>query len=276
MRYFALLIWPVLICVTVSGCGEQRKPDAQLLASDVHVKIAGQPIALPWIALEDYAYARHSFSLNRDGDREREGERREAFRAATTSPITAPTLDTLSVVVRTFGWNDRDMRQRAMCPLLTRQWSRSVCDDPWAAVQQALPLDRFALVNLSKLDPSKSPSNCTEASAKLIISIEKNSTASLLCDFNIHGSRDTRYYTATVQIADNLGAVWAVSERAGSRETAAEQATREGKAIVAFVRYGLGTKEDFSKLHGIVCQLRRPGAADGPTGSDCSTQVSSR
>ena len=272
MRCAILMVWSILICVTASGCGERRKPDVQLLASDVHVRIADQPITLPWIALQDFAYAAQSFSLNRAGDREREGEQRAAFRAATTNPATAPALDTLNVIVRTFGWNDSDMRQRAMCPLLTRQWSRSVCDNPWAAIQQALPVNRFVLVNLSTLDPSKSPANCTEASAKLITSIEKKPTASLLCDFKIYGSADTRFYTAVVQVADNLGAVWSVWERAGSKETAAEQASREGKAIVAFVRYGLGATEDFPKLHDVACQLRRPDAADGPKGSECSTE----
>ena len=164
------------------------------------------------------------------------------------------------------------MRQRAMCPLLTKQWSRSVCDNPWAAIQQALPGDRFALVDLDKLQPGDDPANCTEASAKLVSSIKKNSTASLLCDFDIYSSGDTRFYTAIVQISGNLGAVWAVWERTQSKESAAEQAAREGKAIVALARYGLGAKEDFNKLHDIVCQLRRPGAADGPEGSECLKQ----
>jgi len=263
----------LLVCANAGACDispeEHRKPDIQRLASDVHVKIAGQPITLPWIALEDYAYTPQSFSLDRDGDRKRESEQREAFRVATSSSATAPSLDSLSVVVRTYGWNDSDMRQRAMCPLLKKQWSRSVCDDPWAALQQALPVNRFALVDLGKLEPRKHPANCTEASAKLISSIKRSSTASLLCDFDIGGAGDARYYTAIVQISDNLGAVWAVWESAKSKETAAEQAVREGKAIVALARYGLGTKEGFSKLHRTVCQLRRPGAAEGPKGSDC-------
>ena len=107
------------------------------------------------------------------------------------------------------------------------------------------------------------------ASVKRIPSVKRSTTASLLCDFDIAGAGDTRFYTAIVQISDSLGAVWAVSESAKSKETAAERAAREGKAIVALARYGLGAKEDFTKLHRTLCQLRRPGAAEGPKGSDC-------
>lgn len=268
------LIWSALICLSASGCNERQKPDVRLLASDVHVKIAGQPITLPWIALENYAYTPQSFSLDRGGDRKREDEQRAAFRAATADSATAPELDNLSVVVRTYGWNDSDMRQRAMCPLLTKQWSRSVCDNPWAPIRQALPVNRFSLVDLARLQLRKSPANCTEGSARLVSSISKSPTASLLCDFHILGAGDTRFYTAIVQVSGDLGAVWAVWEKPGSRETAAEMAIREGKAIVALVRYGLGVREDFPELHSIACQLRRPDASDGPKGSDCSTEQS--
>jgi hypothetical protein len=44
---------------------------------------------------------------------------------------------------------------------------------------------------------------------------------------------------------------------------------REGKAIVAFVRYGLGSSENFQILHDTVCGLRRPGSRDSPKGPDC-------
>lgn len=155
MRRVVHLAVNVLACAVVGGCGdasqERAKPDVQRLASEVHIKIAGEPISLPWIALDDYAYTKQSFSLHRSRDNELESKRREAFREETSNPASAPALDSLSIVVRTYGWNDSDMRQRAMCPLLKKQWSRSVCDNPWAAVQQALPVNRFALVDLEKL-----------------------------------------------------------------------------------------------------------------------------
>lgn len=266
-----------LVCATLGACEDRAlyrpKPDVERLASDVHVKIAGQPISLPWIALKDYAYTRPSFSLDRSGDRERESKKRKAFRAATSNATTAPALDSLSVVVGTYGWNDSDMRQRDMCPLLTKHWSRSVCDNPWAALQQALPGNPFALVDFDTLDPHSRLANCTEESAKLISLIKPSSTAALLCDFDIYSADDKRSYSAIVQISDNLGAVWVVSESDNSEETAAEKAIREGKAIIALFQYGLGPNEDFTKLHRTVCELRKPGSRDAPRGSDCRKEL---
>ena len=268
MRQALNLIIAVLTCLSVCGCGQEAQerpaPDIQLLASDVHLEIADHRITLPWVALEDYAYAPQSFSLDRGSDRERREARAEGFQKATKDAANPAQVDSIKVVVRTYGWNDADMRQRAMCPLLTKEWSRSVCDNPWAAIQQALPGDRFTLVDLATLEPTGPTANCTEASAPHASSIEVGAEASLLCDFDIYSSSETHFYTAVIQISDNLGAVWAVWESQDSGETATEQAIREGKAIQALVRYGLGETESFFELHREVCQLRRPNSSDGP------------
>ena len=78
----------LLICATATACNdvlqERVKPDVQLLASNAYVTIAGQSITLPWIALEEYAYTRQSFSLSRSDERSQESKKRAAFHTATS------------------------------------------------------------------------------------------------------------------------------------------------------------------------------------------------
>lgn len=70
----------------------------------------------------------------------------------------------VSVVVRAYRWNDADVSQRQVCSLPIREWARSVCDNPWAATQQALPVNRFRLVDLRgpQIEDSGSPANCRD------------------------------------------------------------------------------------------------------------------
>ena len=132
------------------------------LSTDIHVEIAKHSLILPFIALEDHAYRHQSFSLNREADREHALSAANKLLREAADPEHPLVFDSLSVVVRTYGWNDFDTSQRQVCPLLTHEWARSVCDNPWAAIQQALPGDRFRLVDLRRLqiDDPRRPGHC--------------------------------------------------------------------------------------------------------------------
>lgn len=65
--------------------------------------------------------------------------------------------------MRTYGWDDFGTDR--ICDRLTRQWAKSVCDNPWAALRQALPGDQFDLIDLQILqDPAEDKvRNCLHA-----------------------------------------------------------------------------------------------------------------
>lgn len=132
--------------------------------SDIHVSIGENTLVLPFIALDDYAYRKQSFSLDRKGDSERAQNAVEQFLHESKDSQNPLVLDGLAVVVRTYGWTGEDLRSRKMCPMLTREWARSVCDNPWAAIQQALPVNRFRLVDLNrlKIGGPRSPASCRD------------------------------------------------------------------------------------------------------------------
>jgi hypothetical protein len=229
------------------------------------------PLVLPFVALKDYVSQGPSFSLNGRKDRQEAKARLEAFRQLAAAPETAPVLPSLEVTVYTYGWNDFGQDTRRICPRLRQKWSKSVCDDPWAALQQALPKNRFDLIDLRSLRESdqtyaRSCLHPDEQNRALNLQLGK---ASLLCEAKVYGSGRTRFYTAAVKIDGNLGAIWIVWEDDQSEETANEMADREGKAIAAFVVKGLGSIEDFPALHETVCALRRPHSRDAPSGPDC-------
>ncbi|HEX7710974.1 MAG TPA: hypothetical protein VF418_08525 [Sphingomonadaceae bacterium] len=255
----------VLVGCTLLGSCNQHHMDVDLLASDVHISIGGKPISLPFVAIDDFAY-HLSYSLDRAGDRKRELAKRNAFLRATKDSNHPLPIDKISIVVRTYGWNDIEPRPaHQICPKLTRQWSRSVCENPWAALQQALPRNRITLIDLRNLDGfwKTTGQNCSRSIDENGPPILKIGARPVLCK----AAGSNRSYKAVIRIDGDLGAMWTVSD--APQETAEKMATREGKAIAAFASYGVGTAENFSVLHQRACSLRRPGSQDGPEGSEC-------
>lgn len=258
----------------LASCGKEEHPapNVGLLSTDIHVAVAQHTLVLPFIALDEYAHLKQSFSLDRRGDSEQARSALEKFLHESVDSKRPLVLDNLAVVIRTYGWTGEDMRHQQMCPMLTREWAQSGCDNPWAAVQQALP-GRFRLVDLSRLqvgDP-RGPANCRDNGQPHQPLPQEKGQAAMICTAMVFGGRDDQYHHAVVRIDGNLGALWMVSRYGQYGETAEAMTEREGKAIVSFVQYGLGQSEDFRKLHSVMCQLRRPGSVDNPKGADCES-----
>lgn len=272
IRVLLLTILLSSLLAVLASCekpeNERSAVDVKRLSTDVHVEIAQHSMILPFIALEDYAYRHQSFSLDRKGDREHALTAANELLRDAADPKHPLTFDSLSVVVRTYGWNDFDWRQIQMCPLLTREWARSVCDNPWAAIQQALPGDRFRLVDLRRLliDDPRRPGQCFNNGKPHKPLPQSPGEAVMVCEASDFEGNKKRFHTAVVRIDGDLGALWTVWQ---NEETAEAKTEREGKAIVAFVQNALGEREDFPALHSTMCRLRRPGSIDSPKGADC-------
>jgi hypothetical protein len=269
-KILTALLLPSLL-VALSSCGKDDHSavavDVTQLSSDVYVSVAQHTLALPFIALEGYASRQQSFSLDRKGDSERFHNAFKKFLHDAEDPKMPLILDSLPVVIKTYGWDSAGMR----CPLLTREWARSVCDNPWAAIQQALPSDRFRLVDLSSLqvgDP-RGLVNCRNDGKQHRPLPQKMGEAVIVCTAMVYGGPEDQYHHAVVRIGGNLGALWMVWRYGKNGETAEAMTEREGKAIVSFVQYATGKNENFALLKASMCGLRRPGSADGPNGADC-------
>lgn len=273
IRALLVTIFLSSLPAVLASCGkdEHSAVDVGLLSTDVHVAIAQHTLVLPFIALEDYAYRKRSFSLDRKGDSEHALGALNQFLNDSADPKKPFALDGLSVIVRTYGWNDSAMRQRQVCPLLTREWARSVCDNPWAAIQQALPGNPFRLVDLRRLqiDDLRGPAQCIDNGKPRRPLPQSPGEAVMVCEKLVYGGDPDEFHNAVIRIDGDLGALWTVWRHGQNGETAEAMSERQGKAIVAFVQYALGSNEDFPTLHATLCRLRQPGSVDSPKGADC-------
>ena len=62
-----------ILLASLFSCGKDKLSavNVGLLSTDLHVSVAQHTFILPFVALDDYAYQKQSFSLDRKGDSER-------------------------------------------------------------------------------------------------------------------------------------------------------------------------------------------------------------
>ncbi|MCK7598938.1 hypothetical protein M0G74_16815 [Microbulbifer sp. CAU 1566] len=257
----------LLACLALASC-EETKPepaDVKLLTKDIYISVAQNDLTLPFTAMENHAYRGISFPLNRKRDREQAKSALETLLQKSSDPSQPLAMETISVTVRSYNY--------AACPLFTREWARSVCRNPWSAIQQALPANRFKLVDLRNWTTNTpgGPRCARQDRYPQVAPEQISENAVLLCEAEVAGGDEDEFHIAAIRIHENLGAVWTVWRFGANRETAESMAEREGIAIASFVQHALGPAENYLALLHDHCRLRRPGSIDGPKGADCSS-----
>jgi hypothetical protein len=241
----------------------------KFLASDAHVVVGDVPLVVPFVALSGYVSQRPSFSLNRGNDRKQAKDRLAVFRKAASSVETAPLVEKLEIGLRTYGWHDSDTTPGRICPKLNRKWSKSICNDPWAPIQQAMPHDNNKFYLADERSFAVFENHLTVGGARVSDQLKAmkliTGEPSVVCDKP--SSSKTQHCTAAVLIGQHLIAVWTVWN--SNAETPAKRAAREGKAITALVLNGLGATENFPALLSVACKMKDPEASEGVHRSPC-------
>ncbi|SHJ89313.1 hypothetical protein SAMN05444404_2893 [Ruegeria lacuscaerulensis ITI-1157] len=248
---------------------DRQRFEARLdfLSSDAHVVVGDRSLVLPVVALPDFSSMGQVFTLNRAQAARSFQERQDAFREKASDPLTAPELDKLRVYIGAYGWNiseTRDIREFSIpkfCKRLSRGWAQSVCDNPWAPLQQSLP-ETFHLADRRSLEVFDSywTVGKERRSDQLRAMPQIGAVAETACDHEDESRR--QFCTAAIQVSGNLIAVWNVWE--SDHETSSQRAKRQGRAIAAFVQYGLGDTEDYQELRKMACDAVKPDHSKSP------------
>jgi hypothetical protein len=272
LAVLALLGLPALVVLsgTALGLMFEGQPrsypptpaEAALLGSDVHLMIGGVALTLPLIALDRDSRRDAFFSDNGPDWIAAEAVQRAGFAAEAGLAAAPLRRDRASVRIEAFGLEDSDgIAWRRVCDHLVRRWSRSVCDNAFAPLLQALPRGSFDLADSRRLDAFRntflSIGDLGEAAPILQAMDLRLGEPSLACG-TPYKPDAPRPCLVALQVKGDLVAVWFV--RDGPDDSALTQARREGRAITAFVAHGLGPVEDFSNLTAAACATLRPGA----------------
>jgi hypothetical protein len=228
----------VCLMAIVAGCDERPHyiPDPDYLSQDAHLKIAGTQIVLPIVAVADVSGS-HPYHFNWE---RLTADQKQRFRQATANPAQPLVADSVGLSIAPYGTHGESSLSLAICPRLTRRWSRQLCDYRSSGVLRDLP-DRFALAERRVL-PSIRVGNERESGRLASLNLAVGQPA-FLCD------HDDKFCRAVVLISPQLVAVWPVWNSTGPPKETAEQMTqRQGRAILTFVEDAIGEQERIDRI----------------------------
>lgn len=260
-KIFIVISFTLLIALVTSVKIKSDRVKLQLsrLVTDAHVVVGDVSLVLPHVALRVSGMAGYSFSLNRDGDRQRA---LEVFYQESGFNKTAPILNKIEISLHTYGWKDSDPTLAVDCEKLSRLWSKSICNDPWAALRFAMPYSGFYFVDDRHFEVFDNFYTVAggKRSDQLRAMVLSTGQVSISCDQEFNAT--TKFCTAAIQLQNHLTAVWSVWDK--PTETAEDQSKREGQAIAAFLTHSISQSENFPAVWQMMCRLRRPDSSVPP------------
>ncbi|HVI28154.1 hypothetical protein [Hansschlegelia sp.] len=251
-------ISPLAGCLTLAAaaCSPSVSTDEYLkiLSSDAYVVVGDMPLVAPIAALPETWPRIEPFTFEPAPSPEGELPRFEAFRKASAGPETAPRFDQLKIVIRAYG-SKINAPSDALCSRMTREWSRSVCDDPANLLTQTLPPSgSFYLVDDRRLENFRNFGlGGRETMFDQLKTMDLSTGATgIVCDRTPTGRNQS--CTAAKSIKGHLAAVWRFSNAATGAD--AEEARRQGEAIAAFALHGLARTENYPALREMIRKIR--------------------
>ncbi|MDR7040667.1 hypothetical protein J2X36_005454 [Methylobacterium sp. BE186] len=227
-RQTAAILW----VLTLSGCGEPPfVPDVAYLATDAHLTVGGQQIVLPLVAVGSLT---GPLSYRYSHDRLEPALKRR-LREMSGDPAKPLPVEQVEVSVAVYGTHGETAQSQAICPRLTRRWSRHLCRHNRSGVLLDVP-ERFALTDRNNLALYRVGNE--KQTGRLAVMGASIGEPEVACD------QEGKFCKAVVSISPRLVAVWSVwNSSPGSRaETAQHMAKRQGEAIVTFVRNAIGSE----------------------------------
>lgn len=236
------------------------KHEMAALAANANLLIGDVPIVAPFVIVLNQRSIGASFTLNRQKTQIDWRRSRDGFRAAAANVANPFELEKIDLRVRALGWSEvSGYHGKLLCQRLARQWARSICFDLSAPLLQSLPYNQtITFADNRKLEEWANSHHFAGYKGTLgnrlqTINWQPGST-SVICEKELEGTR--RSCTAAILIDKYLVAIWSVWD--GKSENVEQMAKRQGAAILAWVKYGLGTTENFEKLQTLVSKLKRP------------------
>ncbi len=239
---------------------EMSESDVVALADDAHLVIGGVPMVVPFVVIQNQNSMSAFFTLDRNKAREDWKIARNSFRRSASNASRPLAVDKLDLRFRALGWQEVSGNfGKQLCKRLTRQWSRSICFDVEAPLLEALPYNsNITFVDDRRLENFGNDYSFAGYKKTLATRLGEMSwkpeKASVVCEKSDKSPH--RSCTAAIPIMGHLVAVWSVWDT--ERETAEQMAKRQGLVIVALMKYGLGSTEDFRTLQSLARKLKKP------------------
>lgn len=168
-----------------------------------------------------------------------------------------PPFDGFTVWIGVYGSTGELLKSREICPLLTRQWSRSICESAYTPLYRSLPRE-ITLLKPEALSVYRHTGLAGAGQTKYDV-VSKirfdRDRADRACSDPDPSSY--RFCTAGIGLENGLIALW----DAGENPNDPDDDARVGQIVQSFVKKAIGPKEGFEALEREAVMLRDSRAA---------------
>jgi len=215
------------------------------LSSDAYLKIGDIEVTVPLVALLEpkYAYTPHSFPSWAASDKKTQMDERTKFKALSSKLETAPKVDRIEILIEQYKYYGENLSSVKICPLLQRDWAKYFCRGEFQEIAKKLP-EKFYIVDEKHTDLFSN--HFTVGFEKMSDQIQKLNLESAVADISCDA--DGKFCTAGIRISNATLAIWTVWASEKFKKSAKQMAEMQGKAIIAFVKYGISSQPDFVQM----------------------------
>jgi hypothetical protein len=234
-RHEKLASWSLGLCAVTGifllpSCSEEIPDiDPISMAEDVRVELGDQIFLLPRVAV------------------------RQQWRNGEYGRLNTPPFDGVEIWIGVYGTTGELTKSRQICPLLTRQWSRSICESAYTPLYKSLPR-QFTLLRPQALTVYRNGgyAGIDQSMYDVVSSIDfDQERADRSC--SDPDSSGHRFCSAGIGLENGLIALWFAGEDP-------DDDARVGRMVQSFVKNAIGPSEDFVTLEHEAVRLRDPRA----------------
>jgi hypothetical protein len=215
-----------LTCLTACS-DDMEKVDPVALAEDVRIHVGEQTFVLPRVAVGGaWRDSKDGFRTRRPNDE----------------------IDGFSVLVGVYESTGEDLASREICPRLSRQWARSICQSAYTPLYASLPR-KFTILRPGAFEGYRRSfySGAKETQYDLIQRLHFEAMRPQRACTNPDASRH-QFCITGIQLHNGLLALW---DSEGDD-------TRVARMVQSFVEYAMGPRENFETLEREAVLRRNP------------------
>jgi hypothetical protein len=216
-----ILLWP----------DRPPPPDLHFLATNLYYKVAGYEFEVPEAALDA---PQKVFTLK--GDRRDEKVDLKSLAGDPSHPLQSVGM---GLSMKGLFWGVDEIYFAKSCPLLSRHWTRSLCEAAGRRGAFARLPESFTLIEPAEIDYFKRLGTVGGETVydQIKTLISNADEARIGCD------KKDEYCSAVQEVKPGLLAVWIVWPDKKTGQSALDVARIQGKALVAFVDRAIGKVE---------------------------------
>lgn len=204
--------------------------DPVSMAQDVRVNIGGQSFILPRVSFH------------------------RPWRDSERGYLETPPFDGFTVWIGVYGSTGELLKSREICPLLTRQWSRSICESAYTPLYLSLPRE-ITLLKPEALTVYRhtglAGAGQTKYDVVSKIRFDRDRADRACSDPDPSGHR---FCSAGIRLGNGLIALW------DGNPNDPDDDARVGQIVRSFVKKAIGPRENFEALDREAVLLRDPRA----------------